>query len=313
MIIVNPQQVAAEILAKYDVDFDGARRGRGWTNATWLTGEYAIRVASEPGPADLLREQRLAAVLPAEVGYPPIVDSGIRYGHEWVLTRRVAGENLEEIWPSLSPVARSGAVEQMWERARHVHRVDVAAAAPHARSRSPFFPTNPAESTVSLDKLVAVGEITAAQAEGIGRALDRFWDALPQAPRALNHGDLCAPNTLWHDGRVVALLDFEFAVVAPVAIDLNEIVKTAFGPGESAERAPLQDVVRRIAGSALETAGGPDVLVGYSIMLEVWLLEQELAAGEDVDETERANSAAMLAAFAEGDGGYFAPLLADHR
>ncbi|MFI6738981.1 hypothetical protein ACIBI9_39170 [Nonomuraea sp. NPDC050451] len=96
----------------------------------------------------------------------------------------------------------------------------------------------------------------------------------------------------------------------PIAIDLNELVKMAYGPGDPAERAPLQPVVRRIAASALEAAGGPDALVGYSIMLEMWVLEHELAA-DDPDETDRANAAAMLTAFAEGDGGYFAPLLAD--
>ncbi|SHG81634.1 Phosphotransferase enzyme family protein [Streptoalloteichus hindustanus] len=135
-------------------------------------------------------------------------------------------------------------------------------------------------------------------------------------PTVLNHGDLCAPNTLWHDGAVTALLDLEFAVVAPLAVDLNEIVKIAFAPGDPDERAPLRDVVTRIAEDSLAAAGGPDVLVGYSIMLEVWLMEQELAAGavdDDVDETDLANASTMLTAFAEGDGGYFAPLFAALR
>jgi scyllo-inosamine 4-kinase len=301
--------VAEAVLRDHGADLGGARRGRGWTNATWLTDDLVIRVASTPGPADLLRERRLAALLPVEVGYPPVVDAGVRQGHEWVLSRRVTGENLEEVWPSLDAAARARAVEQMWERARHVHRVDVAAAAPHARSRSPFFPGSPAEAAAALDRLVSAGGLAPAQAKGLGQALDRFWAALPGAPVALNHGDLCTPNTLWHDGEVVALLDFEFAVIAPIAIDLNEVVKLAFGPGDPAGRAPLQAAVRRVAAAALDAAGGPDVLVGYSIMLEMWVLAHELAA-DDPDEADRANAAAMLAAFAEGDGGHFAPLLA---
>lgn len=79
----------------------------------------------------------------------------------------------------------------------------------------------------------------------------------------------------------------------------------------SSRRANSRGVVSRIAGSALDAAGGPDVLIGYSITLEVWLLEKQLAAGDDVNEVERSTSAAMLAAFAEGNGGCFAPLLAD--
>jgi scyllo-inosamine 4-kinase len=308
----DPQRVAEAVLREHGADIGSAERGRGWTNATWLTDELVVRVASRPGTTDLLREEHLVRLLPPEVGYPSIIDAGVRQGHEWVLTRRVAGENLEEVWPSLDPTARSGAIEQMWERARHIHRVDVAAAARHARSRSPFFSQSPAEATASLNRLITAGELTTTQAKGLGRALDRFWAALPKAPEALNHGDFCTPNTLWHDGQVVALLDFEFAVVAPIAIDLNEVIKMAFAPGDPDERAPLQDVVRRIAASTLDTAGGPDVLVGYSIMLETWVLENELAA-QDPDETDRANATAMLTAFAEEDGGYFAPLLTDIR
>jgi scyllo-inosamine 4-kinase len=292
------------------VDLTGACRGRGWTNATWLTDEFVVRVAPEPGPADLLREQRLVALLPAEIGYPAIIDAGVWHGHEWVLTRRVAGENLEEVWPSLDHSARSGAVEQMWQLACQVHRVDVATVAPHARSRSPFFSRSVAEAAASLGRLGSAGELTQGETNGLGRALDRFWAALPGVPRALNHGDLCLPNTLWHGDRVVALLDFEFAVVAPTAIDLNEIVKLAFAPGDPDGRTPLREVVSRIAASALTAAGGPDVLIGYSIMLEAWLLDRHLAAGADIKEAERAESAAMLGAFAKGDGGYFAPLLA---
>ncbi|MDA2809800.1 aminoglycoside phosphotransferase family protein [Nocardiopsis sp. RSe5-2] len=310
--------MAGAILREHGEDLLGAERGRGWTNATWLADELVVRVATRPGTTDLLREVRLVGLLPEEVGYPPIVGSGVRDGHEWVLTRRVAGQNLEEVWPSLDPAARSRAVEQMWERARHIHRVDAAAAAPHARPRSPFFPRSPGEAWARLERLVAAGELTAPQAEGLGRVLDRFWAALPSAAPALNHGDLCTPNTLWRDGRVVALLDLEFAVVAPTAVDLNETVKTAFGPDGSdsadrhdgrGDRAPRRGAVARIAESALEAAGGPDVLVGYSVMLETWVLENESAADEP-DRTDRDNAAAMLAAFAEGDGGHYAPLLA---
>ncbi|MEV6421015.1 aminoglycoside phosphotransferase family protein [Streptomyces sp. NPDC051662] len=307
-----PQLVAEEVLRGQGADLSGARRGRGWTNATWLTDELVIRVAAQPGTADLLREERLVRLLPREVGYPTIVDSGVTRGHEWVLTRRLAGENLEEVWPSLDHTDRSRALDQMWERARHIHRVDVAAAAPHARSRSPFFPETAGDVTTALDRLVKAGELNTSQAKGLGRSLERFWTALPGARKVLNHGDFCTPNTLWNNGEVVALLDFEFAVVAPVAIDLNEMAKMAFGPGDPEERAPLRDVVGRIVEATLDTAGGPDVLIGYSIMLEMWMLANELAA-DDPDEADRATAAAMLRAFAEEDGGYFAPLLAGLR
>ncbi|MBZ4322900.1 aminoglycoside phosphotransferase family protein [Streptomyces sp. SCA2-4] len=303
-----PRPVAEEVLRRHGTGIADAERGRGWTNATWLTDDLAVRVATAPGRTDLLREERLARLLPAEAGYPEIVGSGVLHGHAWALTRRVPGENLEEVWPTLDPAAQARALEQMWRRVRHVHRVDTAAAAPHARARSPFFPEDPAAATASLDRLVRARQLTGERARGLGRVLDRFWSALPRAPRALNHGDFCAPNALWHDGEVVALLDFEFAVVAPVAVDLNEAVKTAYGPDAPDGRAPLRDAVRRIAAGTLDEAGGPDVLLGYAVLLEMWVLENELAE-EEPDEDDRAHATALLAAFAEGDGGYYGPLL----
>ncbi|RZQ60117.1 phosphotransferase family protein [Amycolatopsis suaedae] len=299
------ERVAREVLAEHGVDLGETERGRGWTNATWLARDLVVRVAREPGPADLLRERGIVALLPPEVGYPEVVDAGVRHGHEWVLTRRVRGENLEEVWPTLGDEARRAAVEQMWERVRHVHRVGTAAAAPHARSRSPFFPDDPAEATATLARLVRGGALTAAHADGLGRVLDRFWAALPDAEPVLNHGDFCTPNTLWRDGEVLALLDFEFAVIAPVAVDLNELVKIAYGPGD---RAAMRPAVDPIVKSTVDEAGGPDVLIGYSVLLEAWLLEQELTA-EEPDEEGRADATAMLTAFAEGDGGYFAPVV----
>ncbi|MGA6206239.1 aminoglycoside phosphotransferase family protein [Nocardia testacea] len=159
------------------------------------------------------------------------MNSGVWQGHEWVLTRRVTGENLEEVWPSPDPSARSRALGQMGERACHIHCVDAAAAAPHTRHRSPFFSRSQAEASAGLGRLVTAGKLTTTQAKGLGWALDHFWAALPEAAMALNHGDFCTPNILWREDKVVALLDFEFAVVAPIAIDLNEIIKMAFGPG----------------------------------------------------------------------------------
>ncbi|MFE2044908.1 phosphotransferase family protein [Streptomyces sp. NPDC059477] len=322
-----PHHVAEAVLREHGADIRAAERGRGWTNATWLGEDLVVRVAREPGPAGLLREERLVRLLPPEVGCPPVVRSGVRAGHEWVLTRRVPGRSLEEVWPSLDAPARARAIEQMWERARHVHRVDVTAAAPHVRPRSPFFAGSPARATAALDRLVTAGALTRAHARGLERVLDRFWTALPKAPKVLDHGDLCPPNTLWHEGRVVALLDFEFAVVAPLAIDLNELIKLAFAPGDPEDPADrdgratgdgrdsredrdalLQDTVRRIAVPSLDEAGGPDVLLGHAVMLETWVLENDLAS-TDPDENDRATATALLTAFAEGDGGLYAPLL----
>ncbi|WP_037367229.1 phosphotransferase family protein [Amycolatopsis orientalis] len=306
--MTDPRRVATAVLSEHGVDISTAERGRGWTNATWLAEDCVVRVASRPGPADLLREARLVELLPAETGCPPVLAAGVLDGHQWVLSRRIPGRNLEEVWPDLDDTARASAVDQMWDRVRFVHRTAVETVRPFLRSRSPFFSTTPAEASALLGRLTAAGELTRSEADGLDRVMTRFWRALPAAPRVVNHGDFCVPNTLWHDGRVTALLDFEFAFAAPAAADLNELVKIGYAPGPPAERVPLRPVVDRIARETLAAGGGPDVLLGYSIMLEAWTLERESSA-PDPDEADLANARAMLAAFARGDGGCFAPLL----
>jgi aminoglycoside phosphotransferase (APT) family kinase protein len=277
-------RIAEEVLSSRGVDFASAVLARGWTNATWLAGELVVRVAPSAGPADLLREAGLAACLPVQVGYPDVIDAGVLDCHEWVLTRRLLSQSLSDVWSTLDWNQRASAIEQVWAKVEHVHRVDVSIAAPYVRPRSPFFPESATAAMARLHRLVSAGLLTDRQVMGLGEALDRFWAALPRTSKVLNHGDLDKVNVLWHDGKVVSLVDFEFAVIGPVEIDLNEILKFAFAPPGGADCIPdpvhggrlAQDAASRIARTVLAGSGGIDVLLGYSIMLESWDLENEL-------------------------------------
>src|SRR5262249_23305972 len=104
------------------------------------------------------------------------------------------------------------------------------------------------------------------------RLLERFWPLLDDAPRVLNHGDLCTENALWHDETVMALLDFEYVVIAPIAVDLNELVKIAFAPHRyhdlvpdpsGSGRAALQEIATEIAASELTMNSPQDLMIGY--------------------------------------------------
>jgi aminoglycoside phosphotransferase (APT) family kinase protein len=313
-----PAQIAEEVLSGRGVDFASAVLAKGWTNATWLADEFVIRVAPTAGPADLLREAGLAACLPVQVGYPEIIDAGVLQGHEWVLMRRILGQSLSDVWSGLDWSQWASAIEQVWAKAEYVHRVDVSVAAPYVRPRSPFFSESATAGMARLYRLVSSGLLTARQVVGLGEALDRFWAALPRTSKVLNHGDLGKVNVLWHDGKVVSQVDFEFAVIGPVEIDLNEILKFAFMPpgsgGSSSDpvhgRRLAQDTAMRIAKSVLAGSCGIDILLGYSIMLESWDLENELTTASYVGDPADLKSYQLLAALAEGDGGHLAALLA---
>ncbi|MCY0950559.1 phosphotransferase family protein [Streptomyces sp. H27-S2] len=316
---LEAEAVAAEVFRRHGVDFAQARRAAGWTNATWLGGALAVRVAGTPGSGDLERETRLAAVLPPEVGYPRVLENGTSRGRQWVATARIPAVPLDEAWAGLDWDRRIEATRQLWARARAVHRADPAAAAPLARPRSPFYAASPGESGDTLRSLHAAGVLTDGELDRLLPALDRYWAALPGERPVLNHGDLSPVNALWDGTGVVSLLDFEFAVLAPVHLDLNELVKLAFAPPEAgtaqtgpdaAGRLRLRQAVRDLARPFLRTRAGVDLLIGHSIQLEAWGLERELAKpGREAFRTWEPYR--MLVACAHRDGGCYAPLLRD--
>jgi len=117
---------------------------------------------------------------------------------------------------------------------------------------------------------------------------------------------------------VVSLLDFEFAVIAPAELDLNELIKCAFAPGERHASLPdpggaglqhMQKVVAELAKPVIAHPGGKDLLMGYAILLELWMLEDWLAHPEGEGPLEQWQPYRMLLSLADGQGGYLATFL----
>lgn len=318
-VMQRVKAVAAGVFARRGIDFASAQRAGGWTNATWLAGGLALRISTRPGNENLLREARLGALLPPEAGYPAPVETGEVDGLQWSLSPLVPGRCLSEVWDDLTWDERVSALDQLWHKIRAVHSVDLAAVAGLART-TPWYPT-PAveEARTELTGLVRQGILTVDQVNVLGDIVDRFWQARPGAACVLNHGDLTFDNALWKGGRVTALLDFEYAVIAPAALDLTELVKCAFSPGREVEMAPDptgagRAQARRQVGSAaamvLAQPNGADLLYGYAVLLELWKLVDSLAHPEGEGPLEQWDSLINLRSLADGQGGYMAPLLA---
>ena len=313
------KSIAAGIFARYGIDFTTAERLKGWSNVTWLAGGMVLRLSGRQGDNRLRREVQLASLLPPEVGYPPVLESAVTDGYEWCLSKEVRGKNLGEIWPTLDWDGRTEALRQLWEKILAVHTVGIAAAAGLARQQAWFNAADAAEAEASMRGLVQQNILTASQVDVLGEALRRFWETLPTATRVLNHGDLTIENALWHADQVVSLLDFEFAVIAPAELDLNELVKCAFAPNESIDPLPdpggaglrrMRQVVADLARPVLAHPGGKDLLVGYAILLELWMIEEWLEHPEGEGPIEQWQPYRMLVSLADGHHGYLAPILA---
>ncbi|MBC8444851.1 MAG: aminoglycoside phosphotransferase family protein [Chloroflexi bacterium] len=317
--IARCARIAARVFERHSVDFATAHREGGWSNATWSAGGLVLRIAVEAGAKDILREVGLASVLPPEVGYPSIVETGVTEGHEWMLSKQVSGRNLGEIWPVLDWEARTSALCQMWARARAVHSVDVALAAAHTRQESPFYASSAAEAAGQLARLQEAGVLEPGQVTVLSHTLDRFWPALASAPHVLNHGDLCTENVLWRDGKVVALLDLEFAVLAPVELDLNELLKAVYAPYERPDPLPDPDgsglegmrrAVTEIAAATASSPGGEDRVLGYALLLDLWSMENWLSKWDGREPYVDWAPYRALTSLTDGAGGYLAPALA---
>lgn len=310
--------LAAQVLARHGGDFARARRAGGFSNLTWLADGLAVRVAAAAGPGDLRREARLAALLPPEVGYPRVIASGVLEGHEWLLAEEAPGVNLGEVWPALGWEARGRAISELWEKTEAVHRVDLAQAALHVRAQSPFYAPNPLAAAAQMRQLEQRAMLRPAQSAVLQAALERFWHALPEAPVVLNHGDLCTENALWHQGHVSALLDFEFAVAAPVELDANELLGQAYAPRETEDPLPdptgagilcLREAATRAVLPLLQRSGAKDRLLGYAVLLQLWAMHKWLVDWDGRADVTAWQPHRALAGLAAGDGGYLAPVL----
>jgi scyllo-inosamine 4-kinase len=314
------QGIAASIFARHGIDFAGVQRAGGWTNAVWLADEAVLRLSTTQGSESLLQEAQLARLFSPGVGYPALLESGTTDGFAWTLARRLPGTSLGDVWDDLCWEERAIALHGLWQRAQAVHTVPTAKAARIARQRAWFNSTDPTEAQASLARLTESGIFTAAQSRVLREALDCFWSALPAAPVVLCHGDLTLDNAMWHAGEVVALLDFEFAVMAPVQLDLNHLVKCAFRPEDPAHpltpadfhgTQQLRDAVKEMALPLLAQPNERELLVGYAILLELWLLELWLAHPEGEGPLEEWAPLRRLRSLADGAGGYLAPLTRD--
>ena len=293
------ESIATSIFARHGVDFASARRGGGWSNATWIAGGMVLRLATQPGNENLAREGKIAALLPPEAGYPRIIETGVTQGHAWMLVEELPGQCLGAAWGGLDWDARVEAIRGLWEKAKAVHTVSVESVQGIARTRAWFNSCDPAEADESLRSLVGQGHFTYHQGAVLRRYLADFWRALPGAKHVLVHGDLTFDNAMWHTGRVSALLDFEFALTAPAELDLNTLLCQALTPDNK-----LPPAVVEMARNAINHPGGKELLLGYAVLLDLWRFQLWLAHPEGEGPVETWDNYRRLRSLASGGGGW---------
>ena len=127
--------------------------------------------------------------------------------------------------------------------------------------------------------------------------------------QVVNHGDLALMNALW-DGEVVALLDFEFAVLGPVEIDLCRLVCEAL-VSEDGQRSDNDAGAAAFAIAARERdpVHGRALLLGAAVLDQLRDLEIWLGRDRTEDRFEDWRPDRLLTGLLETDGGYLEPAL----
>jgi aminoglycoside phosphotransferase len=222
------------------VDLDGAVLAESWSNDTWLAGGSVLRVCWRGDPKRLLREAMLLESLPAWIPHAAVLASGCTEGLTWLVVRRIPGERLDLAWPRLSGRERRDAVVSLAGALKALHGW---------RPPSEVLATlrqEPVRALVTPDDIVGAGvvplpvgrlfpllgwleEQPGMDSDLAGRVRTRVEGLRPLVSDAefedgvLVHGDASFANVLWHQGRLVALLDLEWARLGPPDLELATI------------------------------------------------------------------------------------------
>jgi scyllo-inosamine 4-kinase len=301
------RSLAAQVVAQHGGDLRGMRRALGISNATWVGGGLAVRIAKTSVADSMAAEVALVRALPPEVGHPKILGVGTIEGHDWIVTEEVRGQNLHVAWPALTPEERRRAIRQLWARVRVVH-----AATPTLRllvgSHAGFIPATANDATAAADRVSAALGLPDVQRSRFHEIIGDYYRAAPVVEQVVNHGDLALMNALW-DGDVVALLDFEFALLGPAEIDLCRLVSDLVSEDGASLDPDAGAAAFDIAARQLDPVDGRALLHGAAVLDQLRDLDIWLARGRTEERFEDWRPYRLLTGLLDAEGGFLAPLL----
>ena len=202
---------------------------------------------------------------------------------------------------------KASTVRQIFEIMNAVHSVDVSEAEHFASRKAWYNSFDKDASLADIERYTTQNIFTAEQGYIICAILEKFYKSHTGVTPVLNHGDITMDNLLWHDGKVVSLLDFECSVIAPPQLDLHSMTNE-FINGNQSEQKYIGDI-KDLYKSLLSQDYERDLLLGYAFLfnqrfLEFWLNEPEGEIGQ-------CGAYQNLLSFIDGTGGYLSELLTE--
>lgn len=208
------------------------------SNDVWRIGSVVLRICWRGDRDRFLREAAVTAALPPGVPYPEVLETGNAPGLAWQVTRAIDAAPLSTVWHQLSTAQQRDAIRQVGQAlaALNGHPFPAEVTAPLAAAR-PVGDTSPG-ALIGAD-LNPLPHQRALLLAGPARNLpyvDRaliddvaaiLRDLAHTDPLAIEpgtscvHGDAHPANILWRDGRLAALLDFEWVRLGPPDLEIQ--------------------------------------------------------------------------------------------
>jgi prepilin-type processing-associated H-X9-DG protein len=254
------------------------------SNDTWRIGPVVLRVCWRGDRDRFAREAAVTAALPPTVPYPEVLESGRDEQLAWQVTRALDGVSLAEAWPALSAAQRREAIREVGRILAalnaHAFPADVEAllAAPRPADEGSTseligadlvpLPCRRARLMVGAARAlrhVDRGLVDDVEARlGALARVDPLSD--PTGKPSCVHGDAHTSNVLWWDGRVVALLDFEWVRLGPPDLEIEPYLR-----GDPDGGAAKEAATRATLGWMAETH--PAAFADRELIARLWLYQ----------------------------------------
>jgi aminoglycoside phosphotransferase (APT) family kinase protein len=222
------------------VDLDEAVLAESWSNDAWLAGGSVLRVCWRGDRERLVREATLLGSLPAAVPHATVVAAGRTGDLTWMVLRRLPGERLDLVWPTLSGREQRDAVAGLAGALKALHGWQPPPVVRQQLRQAALTPPNTAGDSVGagivplpisrlLPLLDWLDDQPGVHSALAGRVRARIGELGPLVSDAefedgaVLHGDASFANVLWHQGRLAALLDLEWARLGPPDLEFATI------------------------------------------------------------------------------------------
>ena len=219
------------------VPVSGARLVPSNNNDVWLLDAGYLRVAWRGDRSRLAREARLLGRLRGVVPVPEVLDAGGDDRLSWSLTTSMPGTTYEQLCARPASGSLRDLAREVAALLRDLHSWPVPADVAEMLRRPGEDPDPLRRAgaelvlppSVALELIPLTGQLPFVDRGVLDAAAERLTELanlLTKPPgEVLLHGDFYLGNVLVQDGRVSALIDFEFARLGPPDLELISVVR----------------------------------------------------------------------------------------